>query len=85
MILHEPHTAPINGILAKAAIQCICPETGIEGSFFYTGKSHRIPGTRVSPVHSCLSTLYPESKKIGWVETGKDRLYEFKGTPQNHG
>jgi hypothetical protein len=43
---------------ARLAIQCHCPETGAEGSFLFTGESHRTPGSRVSPVFPGLVELF---------------------------
>lgn len=71
------HTKPEPGCQAKAAICCICPDTGIEGCFLYTGESHRIPGTRVSEIHGSLAGLFPAIKLSGWRDTGPSRIYIY--------
>lgn len=53
---------------ARIAVQCTCPDTGLTGSFAFTGESHRIKNTRVSPVCTCLTKLFPWLKANGWTE-----------------
>ena len=50
---------PVKGTIARVAINCDCPDTGITGDFLYTGESHRTKGSRVSPVYDDLFELFP--------------------------
>ena len=45
------------GTLAQVAIQCIDPETGMTGSWLFTGLSHRELGSRVTPVFADVYDL----------------------------
>lgn len=55
-----PHSLPLfNGLIARVAIQCVCPDTGITGSFLFSGDSHRASQSRVSPIYSDLAELFP--------------------------
>lgn len=62
-----PHI-PINGLVAKLAIQCNCPDTGAIGSFLFAGESHKSKHSRVTPVYSDLAELFPAVKAAGWTE-----------------
>lgn len=53
-----PHKAP-KGLIAQIAISCRCPDTGIEGSFLFSGETWRAKGSRVSPVYDDLAELFP--------------------------
>ena len=63
-----PHFTPIfKGTIARLAIQCICPDTGVEGSFLFTGESHHQKLSRVTPVYDDLAELFP-AVKADWEE-----------------
>ncbi len=56
--------------IAQVAIQCDHPETGKTGTWLFTGESHRIPGTSVSPVFPDCYTLFKEfCQPNGWINT----------------
>ena len=64
-----PHL-PYNGLIARVAIQCECPDTGVTGTFLFSGESHRSKHSRVTPVyndlHELLTSLnFPNSN---WTE-----------------
>jgi hypothetical protein len=75
-----PHS-PYSGLIARLAIQCICPDTGQEGSFLYSGESHKTKHSRVTPVYDDLAELFPavaqewEEIKQGDASMG----FRFKG------
>ena len=63
-----PHPIPLaRGLIARVAIQCICPDTGAEGSFLFSGPSHRASGSRVTPVYDDLADLFP-AVRADWQE-----------------
>lgn len=56
----------VYGPEARMAIQCVDPDTRETGSFHFVGDSHRLPGTRVSPVFSDCALLFAWAKNNGW-------------------
>lgn len=63
-----PHYPPIpRGLIARVAIQCVCPDTGETGSFLFSGESHRASCSRVSPVYDDLAELFP-AVRAEWRE-----------------
>jgi hypothetical protein len=60
-------STPVRGTIARLAIQCDCPDSGLTGSFLFTGESHKTKGSRVSPVYDDLAELFPAVKQ-DWVE-----------------
>lgn len=65
------------GTIARTAIQCICPDTGKTGSFLFTGESHRIQGSRVTPVFPDLAELFIFIKSA-WEPIGHDYITKQK-------
>lgn len=61
-----PHT-PYSGLIARTAIQCVCPDTGKTGSFLFSGESHRNKGSRVTPVFNDLTALYQFLNFNDWI------------------
>lgn len=61
------HTPIYKGTIARVAIQCECPDTGLTGSFLFTGESHKTKGSRVSPIYDDLAELFP-AVKAHWQE-----------------
>lgn len=59
---------PVSGTVARVAIQCVCPDTGEQGSFLFTGPSHRTRFTRVSPLFDDLYELFKSVGPLGWHE-----------------
>jgi hypothetical protein len=76
---------PAQGVLASLATQCTCPDTGLTGSFLFTGESHRNPGSRVSEVYPGLAELFPAIKR-DWetIGGGFDCRYRFMGCSESH-
>jgi len=62
-----PHI-PINGLVARLAIQCTCPDTGATGSFLFAGESPKSRHSRVTPIYPDLAELFPAVKASGWQE-----------------
>lgn len=56
------------GTIAKLAIQCTDPDSGEVGCFLFTGDSHRIEGSRCSPVFDDLVPLFNWTKDNAWEE-----------------
>lgn len=71
---------PKPGMQARAAIQCVCPDTGEEGSFFFVGETHRDPGSRVTEVYPDLYALFRANLDVplGWRDTGASRIYVYE-------
>ncbi|HSS99163.1 MAG TPA: hypothetical protein VLK33_19145 [Terriglobales bacterium] len=61
------HGPIFKGTIARVAIQCDCPDTGLTGSFLFTGESHKTKGSRVTPVYDDLAELFP-AVKADWSE-----------------
>lgn len=61
-----PHKS-VKGLVARLAIQCVCPDTGVAGSFLFSGESYQQKGSRVTPVYDTLSELFP-AVKADWQE-----------------
>lgn len=61
-----PHIAR-KGLIARLAIQCECPDSGITGSFLFSGESHRNKHSRVTPVFDDLAELFPAVREH-WQE-----------------
>lgn len=59
------------GLIARTAIQCVDPETGLTGSWYFSGDSCRAKGARVSPLFADLYDLFR------WLVTAPD--WEFVG------
>ena len=55
------------GEVASLAICCNCPDTGEEGDFLFVGPSHRVKGTRVTPLYKDLQNLF-NSIKTDWKQ-----------------
>ena len=63
-----PHSLPLpRGLIARVAIHCVCPDTGDEGCFLYSGESHRTKGSRVSLVYPDLAALF-QAVRSDWQE-----------------
>lgn len=58
------------GLIARTTTQCIDPETGETGCWLYTGESHRITGSRISPLFPDLYPLFQWLDKNQWERTG---------------
>ena len=61
-----PRTGVIHkGTHAQLAVQCLCPDTGLEGTFLFTGDSHRIKGSRVSPIFEDVAefAMFPKMRE----------------------
>jgi hypothetical protein len=61
-----------NKSVSRVAIQCICPDTGVTGTFLFGGPSHRLPGSRISPVCVDFAALVPWCRANGWVQVQCD-------------
>jgi hypothetical protein len=66
---------PFRGTIARLAISCNCPDTGIEGTFLFTGESHRNEGSRISPIFPSLYELCGWMRTNGWKEVGGAYTY----------
>lgn len=64
-----PHPSPVRGTIARVAVQCVCPDTGLTGSFLFTGETHRNPGSRVTPVYPDCASLFIASR-AEWESIG---------------
>jgi len=78
-----PHT-PRNGLIARVAIQCDCPDTGLTGTFLYSGESHKNKQSRVTPVFDDLVEMFTALNAPGsrWEAVSKGDCsngYIFKG------
>ena len=64
------------GTLCDVASQCVDPETGVTGSWLFSGGSHKEPDARVTPVfkdlHECFTWIY----KNGFRGLGGRWIYE---------
>lgn len=54
-----------NGTLLDTATQCVDPETGVTGDWFFSGGSHKEIGARISPVFSGLLELFAWGRENG--------------------
>jgi hypothetical protein len=59
-----PHLAK-KGLIARLAIQCVCPDTGETGDFLFSGESHRNKQSRVTPIYHHLGALF-DAVKPDW-------------------
>lgn len=54
---------------ASYTIQCVHPESGQTACWIFSGDSHRLPGTSISPVFDDVIFLYHWMKNNGWQVT----------------
>ena len=64
------NTPPTPGTFAKVAIQCKYPGTTKEGSFLFTGDSHRNPNNIRSPRFNDCAELHRYAVENGWKSEG---------------
>lgn len=55
--------------IARFTICCVHPELKKTGSWLFTGESHRIPGTSISPFFNDVAELFKWANSNGWRET----------------
>lgn len=78
--MNIPHT-PYDGLIARTATQCACPNSGETGSFLYSGDSHKEKGSRVTPVCADLCELYAYLRENRWESVGHNGAYVYHSLP----
>ncbi len=62
-----PNQNQPKGLIARLAIQCPCPDTGVKGSFLFSGESYQNRQSRVTPVYNGLAELFAKAQEK-WEE-----------------
>lgn len=71
-----------SGLIARVAIQCAYNLTPQEGSFLFSGDTHRASDAAVSPCFADLAELFTWAKAHGWERVGAGFDAAYVHTPK---
>lgn len=80
LVMGDYRTPEFNGTIARLAMQCTHPVLKKTGTWLFTGDSHRIVGSGVSPLFADCLECFEWARNNNFEPCGVDFIYRGNGT-----